>query len=277
MKTVLIVGLGEVGMALYEIINESNQCEVYGLDLVINLNQQIPAKVDIMHICYPYNGDRFIKSVIQYVDLYNPNLLIINSTIKPRTISEIAKRCQCKIVFSPVFGTHRGKEYFKEEIKYYGKFVGGINEESTKLAMEHFNEVNISTIKVKSPLEAEIIKLYCTTYYGMLISLSQEFHRFSRVVGANYEDVVKGICYLHSKAFNKPPAYPDVIGGHCVLPNIDIILECYDSDLLKLLLKSNEKRKEEIKDPEIRNETEKVKEIVDKFWKNLNEKNRNVK
>jgi UDP-N-acetyl-D-mannosaminuronate dehydrogenase len=276
-KTVLVVGLGEVGMALYEIIKESGKYDVYGLDLIINLNQQIPSKVDIIHICYPYSNDgTFIKSVIQYVGLYNPDLIIINSTIKPRTIAEISKKCECKIAFSPVFGTHRGKEYFKEEIKYYGKFVGGIDEESTKLTMEHFNKIGIFTLETKTPLEAEIIKLYCTTYYGMIVALSQEFHRFSRSMGADYEEVIKGICYLHSKAFNKPPAYPDAIGGHCVLPNIDIILSCYDSDLIKSLLNSNEKRKEDLKDPDIRAEMEKVKVIVDKFWKDLHDKNRKV-
>lgn len=276
-QNVLVVGLGEVGMALYEIIKESEEYEVYGLDLTINLNQEIPNKIDIMHICYPYVNCIFVKSVIQYVGLYNPELLIINSTIKPRTISEIAKKCQCKIAFSPVFGTHRGKEYFKDEIKFYGKFVGGIDEESTKLTMEHFNKVGIFTIGTKSPLEAEIIKLYCTTYYGMIVALSQEFHRFSRSMGADYEDVIKGIIYLHSKAFNKPPAYPDAIGGHCVLPNIDIILSCYDSELIKSLLKSNDKRKEEIKDPNIRIEMERTKVIVDKFWKDLHDKNRKGK
>jgi len=275
MMTVLVIGLGEVGMALYEIIKESNEYEVYGLDLTISLNQQIPSKIDIMHICYPYINNIFVKSVIQYVGLYNPELLIINSTIKPRTISEISKRCQCKIAFSPFFGTHRGKEYFKNEIKYYGKFVGGIDEESTKLTMEHFNKISIFTIGTKSPLEAEIIKLYCTTYYGMIVALSQEFQRFSRSMGADFEEVVKGISYLHSKAFNKPPAYPDAIGGHCVLPNMDIILSCYDSDLIKSLVKSNNKRKDEIKDPDIRAEMERVKVIVDKFWSDLRDKTRN--
>jgi len=276
-QNVLVVGLGEVGMALYEIIKESEEYEVYGLDLAINLNQKIPNKIDIMHICYPYVNCIFVKSVIQYVGLYNPELLIVNSTIKPRTISEIAKKCQCKIAFSPIFGTHRGKEYFKDEIKFYGKFVGGIDDESTKFTMEHFNKVGIFTIGTKSPLEAEIIKLYCTTYYGMIVALSQEFHRFSRSMGADYEDVIKGIIYLHSKAFNKPPAYPDAIGGHCVLPNIDIILSCYDSELIKSLLKSNDKRKEEIKDPNIRIEMERTKVIVDKFWKDLHDKNRKGK
>ena len=49
-----------------------------------------------------------------------------------------------------------------------------------------------------------------------------------------------------------------VIGGHCLIPNTELLLKSYDSEFLRLILKSNEKRKEEIKDPTVKAEADKV-------------------
>jgi len=48
-----------------------------------------------------------------------------------------------------------------------------------------------------------------------------------------------------------------------------MLLKMYDSEFLRLILKSNEKRKKEIKDEEIKKETEKVKERVKKLEEEL--------
>ena len=52
--------------------------------------------------------------------------------------------------------------------------------------------------------------------------------------------------------------FPGFIGGHCLIPNTELLLKAYDSDMLRFILESNEKRKEEMKDPEIKAEAEKV-------------------
>jgi len=50
-----------------------------------------------------------------------------------------------------------------------------------------------------------------------------------------------------------------VIGGHCLIPNTELLLKSYDSEFLRLILESNEKRKEEVKDEGVRREIEKIK------------------
>ena len=52
--------------------------------------------------------------------------------------------------------------------------------------------------------------------------------------------------------------FPGFIGGHCLIPNTELLLNAYDSEFLRLILKSNEKRKEEIKDRGVQKEVEKV-------------------
>jgi hypothetical protein len=56
--------------------------------------------------------------------------------------------------------------------------------------------------------------------------------------------------------------FPDVIGGHCLIPNAELLLKSYDSMFLRLILDSNEKRKEEIKDKNVKDEVEKIKKRV---------------
>ncbi len=63
--------------------------------------------------------------------------------------------------------------------------------------------------------------------------------------------------------------YPDVIGGHCLIPNTALLLSVYDSEFLRLILKSNERRQEEIKDEQVRVEVEKVKKRVQKLERDL--------
>jgi len=69
--------------------------------------------------------------------------------------------------------------------------------------------------------------------------------------------------------FNKPLHYPGVIGGHCLIPNTELLLKVYDSEFLRLILESNEKRKKEIADEKIKAEVEKVKERVEKLEREL--------
>ncbi len=272
-ETVLVIGLGEVGMSIYEIVEESGLYDVFGLDQKIDLRQNIPEKVDIMHICIPCsNVEVFVNAVVEYALKFQPRLLIIDSTVPPKTTEAISKRCNCMMVHSPVFGTHTSREKMKSEMKFYGKLVGGVTPESTINASDHFNKIGIPTRVNKSPLETEITKLYCTTYYGALIALSQEFHRISSSAGADFSEITGNICYLHEKSYVKPPVYPDVIGGHCVMPNIEIVLSLYDSVLLKAIKESNEKRKADVQNPKVLEEISKVKEVVEGFMKRFREK-----
>jgi UDP-N-acetyl-D-mannosaminuronate dehydrogenase len=270
MKNVLVIGLGEVGMALYEIIKESGQYNAFGLDLKIK-TKQVSGRIGILHICIPYSKF-FVKLIADYVKFFEPDLLIINSTVSPSTTNKIASRCSCLVAFSPVFATHSSRESFKADIRRLGKFVGGTTEEASIEAAKHFVKIGVPVKINSNPLIAEISKLYCTTYYGVLIALAQDFHRLSRKYNVNFAEVVDNIGYLHGKALNKPPAYPDVIGGHCVMPNIDVLLDVQDSDLLKAIKASNEKRKIELIDNEVQEEVLATKKVVEQFWKTLREK-----
>ena len=94
MKKVLIIGLGEVGQALFELFKESRKFDVFGFDLnkekMRNAKKQLPKNVDVMHICYScHDQETFIFTTIKYIKKINPELTIIESTVPPGTTKKI--------------------------------------------------------------------------------------------------------------------------------------------------------------------------------------------
>jgi UDP-N-acetyl-D-mannosaminuronate dehydrogenase len=228
--TVVIVGLGEVGNPLLEILKSRYQ--VFGVDI----NQ--PASVsqcDVMHICFPFQNDSFVGQVVEYIHQYQPALTVINSTVAPGTTRRIALESGASVVNSPVRGKHAR---MKEEMLHYTKFVGALDPSSGKRAVEHFEQVGMKTKLLSSPEATEIAKLTETTYFGLLIAWAQEVERYCKELGANYDEVVS--FYDEIKFFPPVKYFPGVIGGHCVMPNIAILLQKFPSGLLKAIEQSNE-------------------------------------
>ena len=62
------------------------------------------------------------------------------------------------------------------------------------------------------------------------------------MTGHSYDEVVS---FYEEIAFLPPVKYtPGVIGGHCIMPNIDILGTLMDSDLLAAVRSSNELKKQ---------------------------------
>jgi UDP-N-acetyl-D-mannosaminuronate dehydrogenase len=265
---VLVVGLGEVGRPLFELLKECEKFDVYGWDIdekkTVNIRQNgLPKKIDVLHICYLCEDQvAFVRTVVDYVKQFKPKLTVINSTIPPRTTEMVHTRSGGFIVHSPVRGMHKSRDSMKRYLLSLTKYIGGVDEESARLAHEHFKDFRLRTKRLKSPVETELAKLFETTYRAWMIACFQEMHRISRFFGANFDDVVDFLEDTHLVRGDRPIHFPAIIGGHCLIPNVNLLTKSYDSQFLRLILKSNEQRKEEIKGIEIRKEVEKIKKRV---------------
>ncbi len=266
-ETVLLIGLGEIGHTLFTLLKEEKgRFDVYGLDLdeakMRELGQsksKVPSKVNTMQVCLPCcNPDKFAEIVADYAKQYNPNLTIINSTIPPGTTLKVADKCKCLVAHSPARGVHINAEHMVWEMKRWPKYVGGATSEAAKAAKVHFEDMGLKVKVLKSCRETELAKLFETTYRAWMISCFQEMHRISRAFGADFNETVDFLEDTHRQRFDRPVMFPGFIGGHCLIPNTELLLKSYDSDFLRLILKSNEKRREEMKDPAIKVEAEKV-------------------
>jgi UDP-N-acetyl-D-mannosaminuronate dehydrogenase len=266
-ETVLIVGLGEIGHTLFALYGEANEkFLVYGLDLdmekMMLLNQskaKVPEKVDVLQVCLPCSSqEKFVDIIKGYVDQYKPKLAIINSTVPPGTTLKVAAVCRCLVAHSPARGVHINAEHMIWEMKRWTKYVGGANAAASITARAHFKSMGLKVKVLKSCRETELAKLFETTYRAWMIICFQEMHRISRAFGADFNEAVDFLEDTHRQRFDRPVMFPGVIGGHCLIPNTELLLKSYDSDMLRLILESNEKRKEEIKDKTVKEEADKV-------------------
>lgn len=281
-EKVLIVGLGEVGYALFELFKKSGKFDVYAFDVdeekmrKVVSEPRLPKTVDVMHICYPcYEQGEFMQTTLNYIRKFEPKLTIIESTVSLGTTQRIYETSKKPMVHSPIRGMHKGPNTMKQHIKLFTKYVGGTTSESAQLAREHFERLGLKVNVLKGSIETELAKLFETTYRAWMIACFQEMHRISRHFGADFYEVVDLLEDTHRARLDRPVMFPSVIVGHCLIPNTELLLKSYNSELIQLILKSNEKRKEEIKDEEIFEEVERVRrkaeilqrELMNKFGK----------
>lgn len=234
-EMVVVVGLGEVGKPLLDLI--SRHREVVGVD-ILPLNRQLNG-VDVLHICFPFQIPDFAGETLRYIELFSPKLTIINSTVAVGTTRAIAQRTRTAMAYSPVRGKHAR---MLEDLNRYTKFVGAADRCTAELAEQHFQSIGLRTKLLSSPEAAEIAKLTETTFFGLMIAWAQEVERYADRIGGGYDEIVS--FYDEIKFFPPVKYFPGVIGGHCVMPNIELLMQFEDSEILKAIQLSNRMKME---------------------------------
>jgi len=230
---VMVIGLGEIGKPLLEVISRHHK--TIGVDLA-PLSEP-PGEIEVMHICYPFKIHDFIGETAQYIKKYRPALTVINSTVSVGTTRAIAERTESAVVNSPVRGKHAR---MAADLLRYDKFVGGIDAGSAQTAARHFESIGMKTRVLSSPEATELAKLTETTYFGLIIAWAQEVERYCDRFGLKYDEIVS--IYEEVPFFPPIKYFPGVIGGHCVMSNIDILGRMTDSKILKAIESSNEQK-----------------------------------
>jgi len=234
-EKIVVVGLGEVGKPLLELLSEKYW--VVGVD--ITPPSEDPAGADVLHICFPFQVRDFVGECARYIREWRPKLTVINSTVEVGTTTKVAEKSGAPVVYSPVRGKHAR---MLDDMRKYTKFVGALDRESATRAADHFEYVGLKTKVLSSSEAAELAKLTETTYFGLLIAWAQEVERYADAVGADYEEVIS----FYDEVGFFPPVkyYPGIIGGHCVMPNIELLGHLMDSQILKAIKESNKEKAE---------------------------------
>lgn len=229
-ETVMVIGLGEIGKPLLEVISRHHK--TVGVD--VTPPAEPPGDIDVMHVCYPFKINDFIGETARYIQRFNPRLTVIHSTVAVGTTRAVAARTGATVVNSPVRGKHTR---MAADLLHYDKFVGGIDTASGEKAARHFESVGMKTRILSSPEATELAKLTETTYFGLIIAWAQEVERYCDQLGQNYDEVVS--IYEEVPFFPRVKYFPGVIGGHCVMSNIEILRKMVQSDILKAIESSN--------------------------------------
>lgn len=231
---IVVVGLGEVGKPLYDLASQYH--DTVGIDIA-------PAGaidgVDVLHICYPFQIKDFVGETARYIERYKPAVTVINSTVSIGTTRAVAERTQTPVVNSPIRGKHAR---MLQDMRKYTKFVGSLDRAAGEHVARHFESMGLKTKVLSSPEATELAKLTETTYFGVMIAWAQEVERYCDTWGADYEQVVS--FYDEIDFFPKVKYFPGVIGGHCVMQNIEILSRLDKSDLLDAIKSSNEMKVE---------------------------------
>jgi UDP-N-acetyl-D-mannosaminuronate dehydrogenase len=229
-SNVVVVGLGEVGKPLFEL--SSRHHRTIGVDIQPSLSRAEP--VEILHVCYPFQIKDFIGETVRYIEMFNPELTIINSTVTVGTTRRIAERACAAVANSPVRGKHA---HMFDELCKYTKFVGAIEPRVGRHAVEHFESMGLKTKLLSSPEATELAKLTETTYFGLMIAWAQEIERYCDQSAVDYEEVIS--FYDEIEFFPTVKYFPGIIGGHCVMPNIEILRKSNKSAILEAIQASN--------------------------------------
>jgi UDP-N-acetyl-D-mannosaminuronate dehydrogenase len=234
----ICMGTGEIGRPLYELI--SGVFHTLPVDPVHFPDNDL-TPCDMLHICIPGDIDNFNKIVVGSALNTLAAFVVVHSTVTPGTIKFLQECLPDQIVVhAPVHGKHHNNK-MKRDMLRYPKYLGvpeNIPKDLEEELKQYFELVGFSDVRiVYGPENTEWLKVLATTYFGLQIAWAQDVERICDKFGLDYDKVTD---FFAIQEDVRPPHYPGKIGGHCVMPNIKIIENIYDSLACKFIKDSNE-------------------------------------
>ena len=249
MKKDVVVGLGEIGNPILKILSKKNI--VVGFDLNRDLMDKIKfekyknLETSFLHIAIPVT-DKLITNILKLYKKFRPECIIIHSTIKPGTTEKLQKKIPIPVIYSATRGVHNRMIY---DLKRYTKFfVISTNAPRSKWALSRYVKVmkdcGIKTKKMSNPETLELAKIICdTSYLGWLVNYAQLSNMIAIQYGIDYDEMWSFSDEIHRNLGNRPKMYPGYIGGHCVIPNLELI----NNQTLDMIKKMNTSYSKKIK------------------------------
>jgi len=251
----IVVGLGEIGRPILNLLSE--KVTVVGFDVNPNLMEKkfyryekIPTS--FVHICIPF-GKNFIFNVKEIYKKFKPKAIVIHSTISPYTTKKLQKKIPIPIIYSATRGVHKR---MLQDLKRYTKFFAiEKNAPRAKWASTMYSKImkscKVKTKQMSSPLTLELAKIVCdTSYYGWLINYAQLSNMIAVKHRVNFDEMWTFADEIQKLLKNRPKMFPGFIGGHCIIPNLDLIsdktlnlIKEINSDYAKILSKRRKQGK----------------------------------
>lgn len=236
----VVAGLGEIGRPILKLI--STKTNVVGYDvnpkLIGKKSQKYQSlQTRFLHICIPFN-ENFERNVIELNKQYDPKAIVIHSTISPGTTSKLQEKLTIPVMYSATRGIHKR---MLSDLRRYTKFFAiepnAPNERwVTQTYSDLMKKCGVKTKKMSNPKTLELAKIIVdTSYYGWLITYSQLSNMIAIKNNVNYDEMWSFSDEIHKFLGNRPKMFPGFIGGHCVIPNLDLIKD----DTLDLIKEIN--------------------------------------
>lgn len=221
MKIVVMGGQGAVGSAFMELAQGKAEATSYDLkgDLKVGF------KADVLHVCIPYSL-RFVTDVKAVMHIYEPDVVIVHSTVPVGTTRQIGLNA----CHAPVRGQHNN---LLEGLKTFSMPLGSVSNWGERRAFKHLVCLGILVDMWKSPEETELAKLLCLSRYLNDLAFYQNAERLCRAMGVDRSILPKwtetynaGYEGLDKSKMRPDLDFPDgVVGGACVIPVSKILAD----------------------------------------------------
>lgn len=250
LKKDVICGLGEIGTPILKLISKGVKAIGYDVNPKL-IDQKKLLKLEsmpteILHICIPYNA-KFEKSVVDLFLKFNPQAVVIHSTIRPGTTEKLQKQLKIPVLYSATRGVHKRMiTDLKRYVKFYSVYDWAPKAKWAKKTYENrMQKAGIKTKTMSNPLALELAKIVVdTSYYGWLINYAQLSNMIAIQNKVDYDEMWSFADEIHKYLGNRPKMFPGFIGGHCVIPNLDLmnnetldLIREINSDYAKILKK----------------------------------------
>ncbi len=226
MKKDIVVGLGEIGMPILKLLSEKIPTD--GYDKIKNLNSiKFPniENIEIMHVCIPFTK-AFNKNVTQLISKFNPKIVVIHSTISPNTTKKLQAKIDLPIIYSATRGVHkRMSKDLKRYTKFFAVYDYAPNSKwASRIFQNKLKKCGVKTKQMSQPVTLELAKVVCdTSYYGWLINFAQISKMIADKENVDYDEMWSFTDEIQKFLKNRPKMFPGFIGGHCVIPNLELM------------------------------------------------------
>jgi len=227
----IVAGLGEIGNPILKLLSKSGI--VLGFDInpkLIKQNQFLKYKehsVVFLHICIPFN-EKFNSNVFTLVEKFNPSIIVIHSTVSPNTTKSLQEKLSIPVIYSATRGVHKR---MLSDLKKYTKFYALEKNAPKKYwasskFLKLMKKCGVKTKKLSDPVTLELAKIVVdTSYYGWLINYAQISNIIAKKHKVDYDEMWSFADEIQKHLGNRPKMFPGFIGGHCVIPNLNLINE----------------------------------------------------
>lgn len=218
MGTGMVIGMGEVGKALYEVLSTAHP--VFSFDIRNEQCWDWPS-VDVLHVTFPCDNPKQFRSMVRaYQELCTPTYTVIHSTVHLGTTRGLGNYCY----HSPVRGNH---PYLAESLRTFTTYLAPTPD---MFLTDYFQSAGMSIQPVDQPENTEAGKLWCLAAYATNIYLEKEIYAYCERHSLDFSVVYESFTRTYNEGYaklGKPEVArpilqhsPGPIGGHCVLPAV---------------------------------------------------------
>ena len=245
----IVAGLGEIGLPILKLISKKEAAVGYDLNTQLMNSRKFKKfenmETRFLHIAIPVNKN-FNSNVIELNNKFQPRCIILHSTISPGTTQQIQNKLKIPLIFSATRGVH--KRMLKDLQKYTKFFAISKNAPKKQWAITEYRKTmkkcGIRTKQMSKPETLELAKILCdTSYLGWLINYAQLTNTIAIKHNVNYDEMWTFSDEIHEALGNRPKMFPGFIGGHCVIPNLDLM----QNQTLNLIKSINKQYSKQVK------------------------------